>query len=69
MKIPAGHIFHGPDGQGYRLTRDVQTGDDIMAKDFEPFGGAPKPESHTSMPRWLQHELAVLYEQMHAVKS
>lgn len=53
MKLPKGHVFHGPDGQGYRLTRDVQTGDPILADMFEAFGGAPVSESGKQMPNWL----------------
>lgn len=53
MKLKQGHEFHGPDGQGYRLTRDVQTGEAIMADTFKPFGGAPPPQAGHSMPQWL----------------
>jgi len=48
-----GHEFHGPDGQGYRLTRDVESGEIILSSDLEPFGGAPEPKPGDPIPEWL----------------
>lgn len=63
MKLPKGHVFNGPDGQGYRLTRDVDEAPFLAkAADFEPFGGAPPPVSHTSMPKWLEKAIDVEFE-------
>lgn len=55
MKIfyAKGHIICGPNGQGYRLTRDVFPGDAVKASDFEPFGGAPEPKQNEPMVDWL----------------
>lgn len=48
-----GHIFLGPDGSGYILTRPVKAGDYVLASDFEPFGNAPEPVTGREMPRYL----------------
>ena len=60
MKYPKGHEFRGPDGQGYRLTRDVEGHEQIMANQFEAFGGAPQPVSGEEMPEWLQRQILPL---------
>jgi len=39
--------------QGYRLTRDVQTGDIIDPTDFEAIGEAPVPRANEVMVQWL----------------
>lgn len=52
------HIFHGPDGQGYRITRDCTPGEPITADMLEPFGGAPEPKAGGSIPLWLAKQLA-----------
>lgn len=57
MKYPKDHEFHGPDGQGYRLTRDVDVYEMVMADQFEAFGGAPKPVSGEVMPEWLHRQI------------
>lgn len=54
IRYYAGHIFIGPDGQEYRLLKDAHAGEAIRADQFEAFGGAPEPESHTPIPDWLQ---------------
>jgi hypothetical protein len=52
--IPKGTIFHGPDGMGYEMTRDVTWGDIMRVDDMIPFGGAPKPTSDMWPPLWLE---------------
>lgn len=51
------HIFHGPDGQGYRVTRDCVAGEFIKPDMFEPFGGAPEPKGGEVMPEWLHAQI------------
>lgn len=45
--------FLGPDGQGYRLTRDVFSHERVTASMFEAFGGAPDPVPGAPTPKWL----------------
>lgn len=52
------HIFHGTDGQGYRVTRDCYPGEVIRADMFEPFGGAPEQEKGGPLTPWLAEQLA-----------
>ena len=52
-----GHEFHGPDGQGYRLTCDVFRHEQLKAWQFEAFGGAPEPEPGHALPSWLWDQL------------
>lgn len=52
------HIFRGPDGQGYRVTRDCIPGEAITPELFAPFGGAPVPKGDEPMPDWLAKQLA-----------
>lgn len=61
--LDAGHIFEGPDGQGFKLKRSLRHGDPIMADLFEPFGGAPAPVGGEAMPFWLQQSLKSLANQ------
>jgi hypothetical protein len=53
MGIKAGEIIEGPDGQGYRVTRDIQIAQPVLITDLEPFGGAPEPKDYHVMPPWL----------------
>lgn len=53
----SGHEFHGPDGQGYRLTRDVHFGDAVLPGMLEPFGGAPDPEYGEMLQPWLARQV------------
>lgn len=63
MKLPKGHVFHGPDGQGYRAIRDIDARQFIaMARDFEAFGGAPAPASGEVMPEWLRNAIFTEFE-------
>lgn len=51
-----GHEFHGPDGQGYRLKRDLGPLDwrgPLPSAAFEAFGGAPEPLPAVAIPEWL----------------
>lgn len=57
LLFPAGHEFVGPDGQGYRLLRDITPTDVIRGVDFEPFGGAPEPVSGERLPHWLESQV------------
>lgn len=59
MIMKAGTILHGPDGQGYRLTRDFNVGDVATAYHFEPVGGAPEPVAGEVMPSWLAKHFSV----------
>jgi hypothetical protein len=52
------HIFHGPDGQGYRVTRDCVPGEFIAPEMFEPLGGATEPKGGDPLPAWLAEQLA-----------
>jgi hypothetical protein len=45
--------------QGYRLTRDVSPGDNVLTSDFEPFGGADMPIEGELLPDWLAEDMAV----------
>ena len=55
--IKAGSILNGPDGMGYTITRDTQSGDPMVFAVSEPFGGAPKPVPGDIMPGWVIDEL------------
>lgn len=55
--LKKGHEFHGPDGQGYRLTKDAREGDEMSTEYFEAFGGAPEPEPLQPWPEWLSWEI------------
>lgn len=62
--IPAGYVFHGPDGQSYRVNADIDINgsEPVPSGAFEPQGGAPTPTPKTPMPPWLLGELrAFLY--------
>lgn len=48
-----GHVFIGPDGQGYELTRDVPKDEVMTATDFREFGGAPKTGPNMVLPEWM----------------
>lgn len=52
------HIFHGPDGQGYRVTRDCFLGDPVTPDLFEPIGGAPHQGAGGLITPWLAAQLA-----------
>lgn len=52
-----GHVFHGPDEQGYILTRDVFTGDLLKNTDVLPFGGAPEPVAGEVIIEWLAKQI------------
>lgn len=52
-RIPKGTVIQGPDGQGYRITRDIELYDLVKAADFEAFGGAPEPRGGERMPIWV----------------
>lgn len=56
--IPKGTVFHGPDGMGYELTRDVTWGEAIRVGDLSPFGGAPGPLANMGPPLWA-HEAMI----------
>lgn len=60
MKLEKGYKFVGPEGQGYRLTRDVSSGDVMLASDFEPYGGAPQPVFGGQLPDFLTERLREL---------
>lgn len=48
-----GHVFIGPDGQGYELTRDIPKDEVMTATDFREFGGAPKTGPNMMLPEWM----------------
>lgn len=52
-----GHKFHGPDGQGYELTRDVNIGELMSTSDFREFGGAPVLIEGEAPPYWLTRQI------------
>lgn len=56
----AGQVIHGPDGQGYRLKRDIRRERLLMADDLEAFGGAPEPQRGELLPDWVMPGLAKL---------
>ena len=62
--IKAGHIFNGPDGQGYKLNSDLNVGDVIRSDLFVPLGGAPKCRGGESIPTWLASVLESHGEQV-----
>lgn len=55
--IRKGQKIHGPDGQGYEVTRDINYGDAVKSDDFVSFGGAPDPHPGSLMPAWLKTAL------------
>ncbi len=63
-----GHVFHGPDGQGYKFTTDAVAGERIRPSHFEAFGGAPDPETWmvpgaiVYWPEWLSDQLRDMEE-------
>jgi hypothetical protein len=61
-KIAKGELIHGPNGMAYEMSRDLNTGDEIMADLFIPVGGAPEPQPHLIMPDWLANALQELAE-------
>jgi hypothetical protein len=52
-----GHVFKGPDGMGFALTRDVYPWDAMMHTDFQPINGAPEPVAGDMMPDWLARQV------------
>jgi len=56
--IRKGHEFLGPDGQGYRVMRDVYPADPITVGTLDPFGGAPECKAGDAFPRWLAVQLS-----------
>jgi hypothetical protein len=57
MTFKAGHIFNGPDGQGYELTHDLVPLTLITLETFKPFGGAPVPSANDLFTPWLAEQL------------
>ena len=57
MTFRAGHIFPGPNGSGYTLTRDVTPGQPITVDLLQPYGGAPVLVAFELLPRWLTRQL------------
>lgn len=57
--IEKGTVIDGPDGQGYRVTRNVKEGDFVLPTDFEPFGGAPEPKGGEQIAGFLAYWLAI----------
>ena len=53
-----GHVFIGPDGQGYELTRDIRVYDPMMDSDLKAFGGAPETGPNMVLPDWMSKYLA-----------
>lgn len=67
MTPKKGHVFHGPNGQGYRVTRDCAPATLIRADDFEPFGGAERLGSSAMVPLamfppWMAAQMQALQE-------
>lgn len=57
-RLEKGHIFKGPNGQGYVLLKDLISGMEWPGSDFfEPFGGSPQPVDGVIMPDWLSEQL------------
>jgi len=50
-------VISGPDGQGYRATRNLHIGDHMRLDDFEPIGGAPKIEAGALWPDWFLEQV------------
>lgn len=55
--IKSGHVFHGPNGQGYTLVKSLSVGDVITVDHFKPFGGAPKLRAQEVVPSFLDEAL------------
>ena len=55
--FPKGHVFNGPDGQSYVLLDDIYPGKHILADDFKPEGGAPKPKPGVMLEHWLLEKI------------
>lgn len=53
IKFYKGQELVAPNGEGYRLTRDVHGNDPIKSSDFEPFGGSKLPMPGEPLPKWL----------------
>ena len=54
----AGHMFEGPGGQGYKLTRAVSSGEAVSPDMLEGYGGAPVPVAGELLPRWFAKQIA-----------
>lgn len=57
--LAKGSEFYGPDGQGYRMTRDICIGDFIYATDIEAIGGAPEPKPGKQLPVWFARQIGM----------
>jgi hypothetical protein len=55
--IKKGHVFKGPNGQGYELTQDIEDTTEVSTHHFEPFGGAPVPVQGEPMPEFLLKQI------------
>jgi hypothetical protein len=51
--VKVGTVINGPNGQGYKVTRDIAKYDLVKEGDFEAFGGAPKAKAGRKMPAWV----------------
>jgi hypothetical protein len=56
-KFKAGHVFHGPNGQGYALRSDARVGATITSSLFEAIDAAPEPVDGQRMPEWLSKQI------------
>lgn len=57
LRLRKGHVFHGPDGMGYKVTRHIYSGDTMFKTDLKPLGGAPDIEEPYSSPQWLKDQM------------
>lgn len=54
--VRAGDVCMGPDGMGYRITRDVYPYEIVEASQFEALTpNTPIPTSYEEMPIWLAY--------------
>ena len=56
-RFKKGHVFAGPGGMGYRLTRDVSVGEVVTPDQFQPIGDAPHPDFGAMLPKWLVSQI------------
>ena len=57
--MKAGRVFEGPNGQGYRLVKDIHLPHPMTVAHLEPIGETPAIVEGELLPKWLVDALQV----------